>query len=124
MVDAIGIDIVEIDRIRRALERHGERFLGRILSDRERVVCDKRADRAQFVAGRFAGKEAVVKALGRFLDTRPPWRVIEILNDAGGQPVVVLPPDVQARLDGRRLLVSISHERHNAVAMAIITTPA
>ena len=121
MVKAIGIDTVDIDRIRRAVQRFGDRFPKRILGDEELAIYRGRTDGAAFLAGRFAGKEAVVKALGRFLTVRPPLQSLQIINDATGQPEMELPADVQEQLGTAELLVSISHERHSAVAMAIIS---
>jgi holo-[acyl-carrier protein] synthase len=120
MVESIGIDIVEVDRMRSDLERYGERFLQRILSSDELAILSSRTDRATFLAGRFACKEAVIKALGRFLDVRPTYTQINVVNDDTGRPYVTLPDDVTARLSGAGILVSISHERSYAVAMAVI----
>ena len=75
---AVGIDITEVARIRRLLERYGDRFIAHVLGDDERKLLAQRTDRAQFVAGRFAAKEAAVKALGH-LQT-----VVQLLaNNAG-----------------------------------------
>lgn len=121
MADAIGIDLAEIDRLNRLHERYGDRFLNRVLGVDERAAFDERGDKAVFLAGRFAAKEALIKALGEYLDDRPPLSSLQILNDPTGRPQVLLPDVVESRLDGARVLVSISHERQYAVAMAIIT---
>jgi holo-[acyl-carrier protein] synthase len=71
------------------------------------------------VAGRFAAKEAIIKALGEYLETRPPYRELQIVNDPTGRPHVQLNEDLSRRLAGVKMLVSISHERNYAVAMAI-----
>jgi holo-[acyl-carrier protein] synthase len=112
----IGIDIIEISRIRNAISRWGERFLSRIFTDAELALC---LDRTESLAARFAGKEAVMKALNGPL-TATTWKEIEILSGPGGEPVV--------RLYGQALLkaaqlglsgfsISLSHSRENAVAL-------
>ncbi len=121
MADAIGIDIIEIDRIRRTVERFGERFIGRVLSLDERKIFDRRIDKFAFLAGRFAAKEAVVKALGRFLSARPPWTTIELLPDEWGVPQVHVAGNFAPLLTNLRLLVSIAHDRTSAVAVVTIT---
>jgi phosphopantetheine--protein transferase-like protein len=64
-------------------------------------------------------KEAIIKALGEYLETRPPYRELQIVNDPTGRPQVQLTEDLSRRLAGVEILVSISHERNYAVAMAI-----
>ena len=96
MVVGLGIDIASIARIERALERFGQRFAQRILSDAELVLLERRADRACFVAGRFAAKEAAFKALGG-----PPgvvWRNLRVDAEPGGAPVLVVASRAQIGL--------------------------
>lgn len=120
MTQSIGIDLVDVSRIQADIDRYGDRFIARMLSARERETLDGRVDKAVFVAGRFACKEAIIKALGSFITDRPAYVAIEIINDAGGQPVVNLPGEVMQQLGARRVMVSISHEKSHAVAMAVI----
>ena len=117
---SIGLDIVSTERIRRAYAQHGDRFSRRILGDRELEIFDRRVDKVEFLAGRFAAKEAVIKALGRFLENRPETASLQILNDDSGQPYVLFPLDVSARLGGHQCLISISHEKTNTAAVAVI----
>lgn len=121
MADSIGVDILETDRIRKSVTRFGDRFIRRILGDKEIEIYDRRADRHVFLAGRFACKEAVIKALGKYLEDRPPFNQIQIINDSTGQPHLSFPDALRARLAGLDILVSISHDRKYAVAMAVIT---
>jgi len=121
MADAIGIDIVETTRIAKALSTYGDRFLKRILGPDELELFERRADRIQFLAGRFAAKEAVVKALGRYLSRRPALASLQIVYDDSGNPELLLPLDLQGQLARVRCLVSISHSRSSAVAMAVLT---
>jgi holo-[acyl-carrier protein] synthase len=118
MADSIGIDIVEVARIEADLEKFGEKFVERILGPDEISRLAERQDRALFVSGRFAAKEAVIKALGAYLDDRPPYKDLQIIADNTGQPSLELPPDLAEQLAGIEILVSISHERNYAVAMA------
>ncbi|MBN1212854.1 MAG: holo-ACP synthase [candidate division Zixibacteria bacterium] len=119
MVTSLGIDIIETARIKSAVERFGERFLRRILGVDELPIYQRRRDRYEFLAGRFAAKEAAVKALGKYLDRRPPFNAIQIVNDDRGQPRLVFPEKISGRLVGVRSLMSISHSRYNAVAIVI-----
>lgn len=121
MADAIGIDIVESARIAKALSTYGDRFLRRILGPAELELFEQRADKIQFLAGRFAAKEAVVKALGRYLSRRPAWVSLQIVYDDSGNPELLLPSDLHDQLLRVRCLVSISHSRSSAVAMAVFT---
>ena len=123
MIVSLGLDIVEIARIEQDLERFGERFISRILGEKERSQYQKRNDRTLFLAGRFAAKEAVVKALGKYLTERPPLHQLEIINDASGRPELVLPDNVKAKLRDARCLLSITHERNYAAAVAIFEEP-
>ncbi len=113
----MGIDIVGVDRIRRALARFGPRFSRRVLTAAEASYV---RDRAATLAGRWAAKEAVSKVLG--LGVRGiGWREIEIERLPTGQPVVVLHGRARTRaeqLGMTRIAVSISHEEHYAVAIA------
>jgi holo-[acyl-carrier protein] synthase len=119
-LNSIGLDIVDTERILKDLNRFGERFTGRILGPRELEIFSTRKNRPEFLAGRFACKEAVIKALGRFLSFRPRLTSIEIINDATGQPELVLPASVCEKLSGHRWMVSISHEKRVAAAVAVI----
>lgn len=116
----IGIDIIEIERVEKAIARWGDGFLHRVYTDAELKLCD---GKVQSLAGRFAAKEAAIKALagdgsGIFL------KDIEILRETSGRPVARLYGKAklladQAGLSG--LSVSLSHSRQNAVAIAIGT---
>ncbi|MEA2030561.1 MAG: holo-ACP synthase [candidate division Zixibacteria bacterium] len=121
MVHAIGLDIVEIDRIRLDIKRYGDSFIRRILSDKERDSFVARADRELFLSGRFACKEAVIKALGFRLKERPSYTDLEIINSDTGIPVLKLPEDIKKQLDPANVLISITHEKNYAAAVAIIT---
>jgi holo-[acyl-carrier protein] synthase len=121
MADAIGIDLADIGRLARLYERYGDRFVDRVLGAEERAAFDKRGDKAVFLAGRFAAKEALVKAMGEYLTVRPPLSLLQILNDPTGRPYAKLPSEVESKIGPARILVSISHEKNYAVGMVVIT---
>jgi len=114
----IGVDLIDIERIVRMLERFPDRFRHRILTDAEQRYCRRKPER---IAGRWAAKEAVSKVLG--LGVRGVgWREIEVLPNWAGAPQVRLHRRALARAEALRLeelTVSISHERAMAVAVAV-----
>ncbi|MFZ5818369.1 MAG: holo-ACP synthase [Chloroflexota bacterium] len=113
-----GIDLLEIQRIRDALSRHGERFLERVYTPAELALCN---GRAETLAGRFAAKEAVSKALGCGIG-EVGWKEIEILADEEKAPRLHLRGAAAQKAQELGLAdwsVSISHSRDHAVAMAV-----
>lgn len=121
MVQSIGIDLVEIKRIESSVKKYGKRFVRRILGSKEITVYDARNDKAAYLAGRFAAKEAVIKSLGTILKNRPKYSSIEILNDKSGNPFLSGADELAKVFKKRRCLLSISHEHRYATAVAIIT---
>lgn len=114
MIDGIGVDIIEIPRIARAVLRR--RFVTRVFTPAEAAYCECGSRSAERFAGRFAAKEAIAKALGRSLN----WQEVEILPLRSGKPEARLSGAAAGRLAGRRLLVSISHCHTYAVAQAVV----
>ncbi len=117
-----GIDIVECLRIAQMIERHGELFITRVYTDAEIEYCTARKAATQHYSGRWAAKEAVLKALGTGWRRGISWRDIEIRNDRRGAPTVNLRAgarDVMEKAGIRRLHVSISHCRSFAVAHVV-----
>jgi holo-[acyl-carrier protein] synthase len=86
VIVGLGTDLVAVDRIRRALGRHGERFLERVLTAGERAVCQQRPDPALFVASRFAAKEAGAKALGTGFQDGVRLTDLEVVRPRGQAP--------------------------------------
>lgn len=122
MVLAIGIDVVEIQRIERAAERLGDKFLDRIFTDEERAYCDSRASRFVHYAGRFAAKEAAMKALGTGWAEGVAWREVVILPSGVGAPQLTLSGNALERfraIGAARSHVSISHTHTVAVAQVL-----
>jgi holo-[acyl-carrier protein] synthase len=118
-----GIDIVEIERIRRLIEEHGERFLDRVFTAGEQAYCRANKKRClEHYAGRFAAKEAVLKVLGTGWRGGIAWTDVEIVKDPSGQPKVVLSGEcarIAAELGISRWHVSISHIETHATASAM-----
>lgn len=119
MILGIGNDIIEVDRIEAAIQRHGQRFVHRVFSEQEATYCQFHADAPRHFAGRFAAKEAVVKALGTGFQNGIGWADIQILNDGQGKPEVILSPRVKELCGASRVLVTISHCKLYAMATAI-----
>ena len=92
---AHGIDLVDFPRIEAMLDRHGERFLDRVFTERERSDADSTKNRIEKLAGRFAAKEAILKLLGTGWRGKIAWTDIEITNNTKGQPVVELGGEVK-----------------------------
>ena len=118
----IGVDLVDIDRIISVLDRFPNRFRERVLTEAEARYCGNKVER---IAGRWAAKEAISKVLG--LGVRGVgWREIEVLPNRAGAPQVLLHARAARRAEAMGLdevTVSISHERHMAVAVAVAHRP-
>ncbi len=114
----VGVDIIEIARIQRAIDRWGESFLQRVYTEPELRLCRKKSGR---LAARFAGKEAVMKALGTGTKGIS-WREIEIVAEPSGKPSVHLYGKAQDRADGLgldKLDISLSDSKEYAIAFVI-----
>ena len=120
-MQGIGNDIVEIERIRLSIERHGQHFLNRLFTQLEQEYCYKFKDPASHFAGRFAAKEAVAKALGTGFGADLSWLDIEIVAGAYGRPHVHLSEKAKKFFKDPHILVSISHSAISATAVAIYT---
>lgn len=121
-VIGIGTDIVECLRIAQMIERHGELFLTRVFTPREIEYCSSRKAATQHYAGRWAAKEAVLKAIGTGWSRGIGWRDIEVRNFEGGRPVIILAGgtrEICDRLGIAEVLISISHCRTHATAYAL-----
>lgn len=115
-----GVDIIEVDRLRAAIERHGERFLTRIFTKAE---LDQLAEDLPSLAARWACKEAVAKALGTGIGDVS-WLEIEVLRGPAREPVLNLygaAEDLAHKHGIRRWSISLSHTSEHAVAMAVAT---
>lgn len=121
MIYSLGIDIIEIERIRDAMRRH-PRMARRLFTDRERAYCEARGDPAAHFAARFAAKEAMAKAVGHWLR----WQEVEVVNEPSGRPTISLTGEAAARArvaQGGRVIVSLSHSRDYAVGCVALVGP-
>jgi holo-[acyl-carrier protein] synthase len=118
----IGTDIVECLRIGQMIERHGELFITRVYTDHEIQYCQSRKLAMQHFAGRWAAKEAVLKAIGTGWIKGVSWRDVEVRNEPGGKPSIVLRGGLKEMADNAgvgQVLISVSHCRSHATAYAI-----
>ena len=99
MILGIGNDLIDIRRIEKTIQTHGERFLNRVYTDIERAKSDRRAQRAASYAKRFAAKEACAKALGTGLNQGVYWRDMGVVNLPGGKPTMRLTGGALKRLE-------------------------
>ena len=118
---SVGVDIIEIERIRQVFQRHGERFLRRVYTEREIAYCRGRVPE---LAARFAAKEAVSKALGTGIVGRGGifWREVEVLPNARGKPLVHLHGRAQDRAESlglKEFAISLSHCQEYSVAFVV-----
>jgi len=121
-VVGIGTDIVECLRIAKMIERHGELFIDRVYTPREIAYCSSRKAATQHYAGRWAAKEAVLKALGTGWVRGISWRDVEVRNDQNGKPSIALAGGARDACERRgitTMLISISHCRSHATAYAL-----
>lgn len=123
-VRGIGVDLVDVDRVRRLLDAHGQRALKRLLTTEEERYCTAKAHPAQHVAARIAAKEAAFKALARDREgLRIGWTELELVRDADGRPRLRLhgrARDAAERFGVTAIHVSITHERAHAAAVVVL----
>ena len=112
-----GVDIIEISRIQKNIDRYGEKFLDRIYTKNEIEYCEsKKANKYESYAARFAAKEAIYKAISSKLETECNWSDIEIINDPKGKPHV----NLSIKLNGLEdMEVSLSHSKEMAMAVCV-----
>ena len=127
MIYGIGTDICDVRRIRASLERHGERFAAKILSDGEMATWKARSKRwpergVRYVATRFSAKEAFSKAVKMGMRMPMTWRLCEIANLPSGQPTIVLHGALKEWFDARNLSahVSVTDESDYAASFVVV----
>lgn len=127
MILGLGIDIVEVERIRSTYEKHGERLLSRILRPDEISFCLSHRDPTQHIAARFAAKEAIAKAFGTGISEHLGWQDMEIGRRESGEPFVILHGaalKLLADRGARGLMISLSHTPNYATAVAVLEAAA
>jgi len=123
MIIGIGVDIVDIRRVRGILERQGERFVRRVFTDAERDYCRAHRDPSAYFAARFAAKEALFKALGTGWAQGVTWRDAEVEREESGAPRLKLNGRAQKlarELGARAVHISLSHSEEAAIAVVIL----
>ncbi|MFY9793976.1 MAG: holo-[acyl-carrier-protein] synthase [Candidatus Sulfotelmatobacter sp.] len=123
MIVGTGIDIAEVPRIRKAIERFGDRFLKRVFTPAEILYCDSKANRAERYAARFAAKEAAMKAIGTGWNHGVRWRDCEVTRMPGGRPTLTFhgkAADFAAKLGAKHAALSLSHTAEQAIAQVIL----
>lgn len=114
-----GTDIIEVNRVKEAIEKHQEKFLNKVFTEKEIQHCEtKNIMKYQHYAARYAAKEAVFKAISQTLDSKfdITWTDIEILNDSNGRPYVEINNDI---LNNIKIDISLSHIKEYAIANCI-----
>lgn len=123
MIFGAGVDIVEVFRMRDAVEKWGENFLSKIFTNREIKYSNSKRFSCQHFAARFAAKEAVVKAFGEPRKSPLKWTDIEVLNDEEGKPVIKFHGDAMELKKRKKvddIILSMSHSKNYAVANVIL----
>ena len=122
MIVGLGLDIAEIDRIEAAIVRHGAPFLERLFTPAEAAYCERHKNRYERYAGRFAAKEAAMKALGTGWRHGIRWRDIEVIRESSGKPTLRLEGVARQfadRLGVKRISLTITHAGNLALAEVI-----
>jgi len=123
MIVGTGIDLAEIGRIQRSLDRFGQRFLDRVYTPAEQAYCLRKRNAAESLAARFAAKEAGAKALGTGISQGVSWLEIEVAREPGGRPTVKFhgrAAERAARLGAVRAALSITHTAELAMASVVL----
>ena len=122
MIVGMGIDIAEVPRIRAVIETQKERFLRRVYTLDEVAYCEQFKNKYERYAGRFAAKEAAMKALGTGWSRGVRWRDVEVVRVRGGRPTLALKGEaknIAEQLGVKRIAVSITHTEAQAIAQVI-----
>lgn len=122
MIVGMGVDIAEVERVRAAVERRGEAFLRRVYTPAERDYCERFKNKYERYAGRFAAKEAAMKALGTGWRRGVKWTDFEVVREPGGRPSIALHGEARGiaeKLGVRHIALSITHTESEALAQVI-----
>lgn len=117
MVKGIGIDIIEVTRIKKLMEQYGDKFFQRILTEKEISYCKSFSNPEVHFAGRFASKEAYSKSIGTGISKDFKWKDIEVLNDNRGKPYIN--HTVQNEFSHLKFQISISHTKDYGCAVVV-----
>ena len=123
MIVGTGVDIAEVERIAASIERFGQRFLERVFTPEEIRYCESKANKAERYAGRFAAKEAAMKALGTGWSRGVTWHDVEVMRAPGGRPTIAFrgkAAEFFRKLGAVHAHLSITHTRETAMAQVIL----
>jgi holo-[acyl-carrier protein] synthase len=122
MIVGLGVDITEVSRIEATIARHGATFLKRVFTPSEITYCERHRNRAERFAGRFAAKEATMKALGTGWARGVRWLDIEVVREPSGKPTLKLSgasQEIANRLGVKHIALTITHTGNTALAQVI-----
>jgi holo-[acyl-carrier protein] synthase len=122
MIVGMGIDVAEVKRIQRVLEAQGERFVKRVYTEAEAAYCEQYKSKYERYAGRFAAKEAAMKALGTGWSRGVRWVDVEVVRQRGGRPILQLHGEARKIADAlgvKSIAISITHTSEQAFAQVI-----
>jgi holo-[acyl-carrier protein] synthase len=122
LIVGMGIDIAEVERIQAAIEKRGAAFLKRIYTPKEAAYCERFKNKYERYAGRFAVKEAAMKALGTGWQQGVRWVDLEVVREKSGRPTLAISGEagkIAARLGVKNIAVSITHTAEQALALVI-----
>ena len=122
MIVGLGVDIAEVERVRGAIERQGERFLKRLFTEKERAYCEKFKNKYERYAGRFAAKEAAMKALGTGWRRGVRWVDLEVVRETSGRPTLAISGEaarIAKQIGVKSVALSITHTESQALAQVI-----
>lgn len=123
MIIGVGTDVVSIQRIEKAVQRFGERFINKVFTDKEVVACKGKKDAVPYLAARFAAKEAVLKALGTGISNGIGFKDVEVFREHGKRPEIILHGKGKERagtLGVKNIHLSLSHDAGLAVAFVVV----
>jgi holo-[acyl-carrier protein] synthase len=123
MLIGTGVDLIEIERIAKSIERFGVRFLQRVYTEREIAYCSRKRSSAESFAARFAAKEAAAKALGTGISRGVTWSEFQVEREPGGRPTLELRGRAQVlarELGVRSISLSLTHTGSMAMAMVVM----
>ena len=122
MIVGLGVDMAEVERVRAAIERHGPPFVRRVFTPAEAEYCERFRNKYERYAGRFAAKEAAMKAFGTGWRGGIRWQDIEVVREPSGRPTLALrgvAREVAEKLGVKRISLSITHTAQQALAQVI-----
>ncbi|HTC21354.1 MAG TPA: holo-ACP synthase [bacterium] len=122
MIVGLGVDLIEIDRVKSAHLKHGQRFIDRLFTPGEAHYCLRKKDPYPSLAGRFAVKEAVIKAFGHGFGGRWKWTQIEVVREPSGKPTLKLTgimEELRTKRNIDRVHLTIAHSKRDATATVI-----